>query len=329
MVKSSTRRTRKVSGGGWSIGEALSKDTYYVPEYKPTDECAFTQRPGFIQPTPNPELAQTKMAGGRRTRRGGASRYANCAPALPIGSIQSNPRPNLAQAPMAGGCGCQKVRGGGCGKMRGGGCGSTMKMRGGSCGKMRGGACGSTMKMRGGGCGKMRGGGCGKMRGGACGKMRGGGCGKMRGGGCGKMRGGSRRTRKGSRRFMKGGRYVIDTTQSIGGDGPNVAPIYSNFACEAARAMPLNPTLPSLLADNPIPEIEVSGLRPAFIMKGGGFTNGHPLAYTAPRAGFSFTPNISQGQKIDPGQIPYQEVVSQVDNCNTASCGQALASISR
>ena len=315
MVKSSTRRTRKVSGGGWSIGEALSKDAYYVPEYKPTDECAFTQRPGFIQPTPNPELAQTKMAGGRRTRRGGASRYANCAPALPIGSIQSNPRPNLAQAPMAGGYGCgMKMRGGGCGKMRGGGC-----------------ACSSTMKIGGRGCGKMRGGGCGKMRGGGCGKMRGGGCGKMRGGGCGlrQYNGGSRRTRKGSRRSMKGGRYVIDTTQSIGGDGPNVAPVYSNFACEAARAMPLNPTLPSLLADNPIPEIDVSGLRPAFIMKGGNFTNGHPLAYTAPRAGFSFTPNISQGQKLDPGQIPYQEVVSQVDTCNTASCGQALASISR
>lgn len=304
MVKPSTRRTRKVNGGGWSMGDSLSKNAYYVPEYKSTDDCAVAQRPGFIQAIPNPELAQIKMAGGRRsrTRKGGASRnhYTNCAPAKPIGSIQSNPRPNLAQAPMAGGCGCaMKMRGGGCGmKMRGGGCG--MKMRGG---------CGCAMKMRGGGCGCAM---------------------KMRGGGCGmKMRGGTRKASRLSRRTMKGGRYVIDTTQSIGGTGPNVAPVYSNFPCEGHRAMPLNPTLPSLLADSPVPDVNVGGLKPAFIMKGGNFTNGHPLAYTAPRAGFSFTPNISQGQKLDPGQIPYEEVLAQVDTCSTASCGQALAAINK
>jgi hypothetical protein len=282
MVKSSTRRTRKTSGGGWSIGDSLSKNAYYVPEYKATDDCAVAQRPGFIQAIPNPELAQTKMAGGRRyrTRRGGS--YKNCAPSKPIGSIQSNPRPNLAQTSMAGG---------GCGaKMRGGGCGA----------KMRGGGCGA--KMRGGGCG----------------------CTKMRGG----TRKGSRRLKR-SKRTMKGGRYFIDTTQTIGGTGPNVAPIYSSLPCEAHRAMPLNPTMPTLLADSPVPEVDVSGLKPAFIMKGGNFTNGHPLAYTAPRAGFSFTPNISQGQKLDPGQIPYQEVTPQVDTCNTASCGQALSAINK
>jgi hypothetical protein len=308
MVKSSTRRTRKVRGGGWSIGPSLSQNAYYVPEYKSTNDCAQAQRPGFIQVIPNPELAQTKMAGAGR--RGGSRN--NCSPAKPIGSIQSNPRPNLAQTSMAGGFGCGK-------RFSGGGCG--MKMRGGGC-------CGKTM--RGGGCGKMRGGGCcGKMYGGSCGKMRGGSCGKMRGGSCGKMRGGTRKGSRNSRRTMKGGRYVIDTSQSIGGDGPNVAPIYSNFPCEAQRAMPLNPTLPTLLADNPVPDVNVSGLRPAFIMKGGNFTNGHPLAYTAPRAGFSFTPNISQGQKLDPGQIPYEEVVPQVDTCTTASCGQALAAINK
>jgi hypothetical protein len=311
MVKSSTRRTRKIRGGGWSIGDSLSKDAYYVPEYKATSDCAPAERPGFIQAIPNPELAQVKMAGGRRyrTRRGGS--YRNCAPSKPIGSIQSNPRPDLAQAPMAGGfgCGCNKVRGGGCGaKMRGGGCGA--KMRGGGCGaKMRGGGCGCGAKMRGGGCGA-------KMRGGSCGKMRGG------------TRKGSRHPRR-SKRTMKGGRYFIDTTQSIGGTGPNAAPIYSSLPCEAQRAMPLNPTLPTLLADSPVPEVNVGGLKPAFIMKGGDFTNGHPLSYTAPRAGFAFTPNISQGQKLDPGQIPYQEVTPQVDNCNTASCGQALSAINK
>jgi hypothetical protein len=291
MVKPSKRQTRKVKGGGWSIGDSLSKDAYYVPEYKPTDDCAVAQRPGFIQAIPNPELAQTRMAGAGRIE-------ASCAPSMPIGSIQSNPRPNLAQTPMAGG-----------------GCNCTMKMRGGGCG----------MKMRGGGCGmKMRGGGCGM-------KMRGGGCGmKMRGGGCGmKMRGGTRKGSRRSRKTLKGGRYVIDTNQSIGGDGPNVAPIYSSVPCEAHRAMPLNPTLPTLLADSPVPDVNVSGLKPAFIMKGGDFSSGHPLAYTAPRAGFSFTPNITQGQKLDPGQIPYEEVIPQTDPCTTATCGTAMASISR
>jgi len=157
----------------------------------------------------------------------------------------------------------------------------------------------------------------------------------MQGGcGCAFKRGGSRRrtrsrllrNRKSKRRNMRGGRFAIDTSQSIGGDGPNVAPIYPSVPCEAHRPMPLNPASASMLADGPIPDVDVSGLRPAFIMKGG---NGHPLSYTAPRAGYTFQPNIAQGQVLNPGQIPYEEVIPQTDTCNSQTCGQAIASISR
>jgi hypothetical protein len=99
--------------------------------------------------------------------------------------------------------------------------------------------------------------------------------------------------------------------------------------------MPLNPVSATALGDSPNPEVFVSGLRPAFIggsrrrrQRGGAAYTPAPLAYTAPRAGFTFVPNISQGQTLNPGQIPYQEVVPQHDNCGT-TCGTAIAAINK
>jgi hypothetical protein len=244
------KQTRRKSGGGWQIGPALTNQAYYLPEYKYYSNCDVTPRPGLLTPNPNPELAQTRMAGGRRS---------NCAANKPIGSIQSNPQPSLAQTPMAGGVSRRRRRGGGCG----------------------------------------------------CGMKR--------------RNGGSKQRKHRSRRSMKGGRYTMDITQSIGGDGPNVSPIYSNYPCEAHKPMPLNPTMSNLLGNGAVPDMNVSGLRPAFIMNGGQ----HPLAYNAPRAGFTFIPNISQGQKLEPGQIPYQEVVQQTNSCGSATCGQAIGAINK
>ena len=259
------KQTRRKTGGGWQMANALTKDAYYVPEYKHYSDCDVTPRPGLLTPTPNPELAQIRMAGGRRS---------NCAAYKPIGSIQSNPQPSLAQTPRAGGRRRRTIR-----RQDGGfGCG---------------------MKRRIGGSRKRR---------------------QSGGFGCG-----MKRRLGGSRRSMKGGRYTMDTTQSIGGDGPIVAPIYSNYPCEAHKPMPLNPTMPNLLGNGSVPDVNVSGLKPAFIMSGGQ----HPLAYTAPRAGFTFTPNISQGQKLEPGQIPYQEVVPQTNSCASATCGQAIGVINK
>jgi hypothetical protein len=74
-------------------------------------------------------------------------------------------------------------------------------------------------------------------------------------------------------------------------------------------------------------------IKPGVVQAGGQLRGDeHPLAYTAPRAGFAFFPNISQGQTLNPGQIPYQVVVP-VDGSNSASCGltcgQAIAQINK
>jgi hypothetical protein len=259
---------------------------------------------------------------------------------------------------------------------------------------------------------------------------------------------------------QNGGRYGIDPAQSVGGNGPNVAPVTAHVPCEAYRPMPINPHTPTQLVSAPETGIHFAGLSPGAVLKGGrrtrksgrknrrngtkssksskrntkhrsqkkgqsslkggevnlvhtkfaAFTgvpisesapsmptniphthsaphlqtssqqmyngapimekypnpmlNGpkvscnaplassqvtytgsepmdkypqqvggeHPLAYTAPRAGFSFIPNISQGQTLNPGQIPYQVVVP-ADGSDSASCGltcgQAITQINK
>jgi hypothetical protein len=216
--------------------------------------------------------------------------FDDCAAAARPGSIQFNPDPAKAQIGMAGGNrkNSRKLR-----SKRGGfGCG-----------------CGVKRSLR---------------------KRGGFGCGIKQRAGFRSSRNRSRKTRQGTCGYYgaKGGRYVIDTAQSIGGDGPNVAPIFSNFPCEAARPMPLNPVNPAALSDAPIPNTNVSGLRPAFIQNGG--SSGAPLslAYAAPRAGFSFTPNIAQGANLSPGQIPYNIVVPQ-QTTGTSSCGSSIANINK
>lgn len=228
----------------------------------------------------------------------------NCYNMARPGAIQSNPDPAKAQTPMAGGLGRvaprrrvsrsssrrKTVRGGG-------GCG--MKPYGGGRRRV------TRRSMRGGGCG--------------CMKMIGGGC------GCMKMMGGRRATRR-----HRGGRFAVDVSQSIGGDGPNVAAMHSSIPCEAHRAMPLNPTEAGMLTSAPDLDVNVSGLRPGAAMFGGGAPAGeHPLAYTAPSAGFSFTPNIKQGLELNPGQIPYQEVVPQNSLCTSSTCDAAIAAINK
>lgn len=233
--------------------------------------------------------------------------YSDCYDQARPGAIQSNPDPSKAQTPMAGGVSRRSTR-----RASRGGCGCMMG-RGGA--RRRGAARRRTNKSR----KASRGGGCGYVltRGG----QRGGGC------GCGltMTRGGSRRTRR-----QRGGRYGFDVSQSIGGDGPNVAPMIPHVPCEGHRPMPLNPTSAGMLASAPDPDVVVSGLRPGAAMFGGGAPAGeHPLAYTAPRAGYSFLPNISQGQTLNPGQIPYQEVVQQPAPCASSTCGQAIAAINK
>lgn len=130
-------------GGGYEMGaplvpfEAADDATFSVkvPINQAFSDCAFPARPGQINIEPRPELAQTVMAGGKRTRRRGGfhSHYmpVNTADtykvSLPItqgfpncGSnvqsrIMSQARPELAQTQM----------------MEGGSCTSCMARRGG------------------------------------------------------------------------------------------------------------------------------------------------------------------------------------------------------
>jgi hypothetical protein len=221
----------------------------------------------------------------------------DCATMARPGAIQFNPDPAKAQIGMAGGSRKitrkQRKQMGGCG------CGIKRSLR------KRGGSFKMRRYAQRGGCG------CGiKQRAGSRNRHR-----KTRQGTCGYY-------------GAKGGRYVIDTAQSIGGDGPNVAPVFSNFPCEAARPMPMNPISPTALSDAPVPNTFVSGLRPAFIQNGGSTGAPLSLAYAAPRAGFSFTPNIAQGANLNPGQIPYNIVVPQ-ETTGSSSCGASIAAINK
>ena len=147
-----------------------------------------------------------------------------------------------------------------------------------------------------------------------------------RGGACPYAKVGGKRSTK---RAQKGGRYGMDLSDSVGGTGPVMAPVFAHVPCEAHRPMPLNPTLPSGFVQIPDPDVNVDGLKPAFIQAGGGGGPQHPLAYIAPKASFAFTPNIAQGATLNPGQIPYQEVVPVQDNCAGATCTTAIAAINK
>lgn len=70
----SRRQRRQQKAGGWTQGPPLSSDQYYLTEYKGYDDCYPLARPGSIQSNPNPELAQTVMAGGARQRRNKTTR---------------------------------------------------------------------------------------------------------------------------------------------------------------------------------------------------------------------------------------------------------------
>jgi hypothetical protein len=68
-MPSTRRNNKRKNGGGWSQGPPLSPAQYYLSENKAYIDCYPVARPGSIQTNPNPELAQTAMAGGTRHQR--------------------------------------------------------------------------------------------------------------------------------------------------------------------------------------------------------------------------------------------------------------------
>ena len=148
------------------------------------------------------------------------------------------------------------------------------------------------------------------------------------------LKGGARRKNKKSKNLrssLKGGEVNLVHTKFAAYTG---API-SERAPNMQTNVPHTHTAPKLqIAEAQMyTGAPLTAKYPPLVQTGGQLRGDeHPLAYTAPRAGFAFFPNISQGQTLNPGQIPYNVVVP-VDGSDSASCGltcgQAIAQINK
>ncbi len=138
----------------------------------------------------------------------------------------------------------------------------------------------------------------------------------MSGGDCGctKMRGGTRR----NMRRMSGGVYAVDTSQSVGGTGPNVMPVYAAVPCDARAGAFANAT--TVAGFNPDPRAPVTLYSLTANQSGGasvgtgvsGATGSLIPVYNAPVAGFTFAPSNAGGSPLPAGVTVFNEVVPQV-----------------
>lgn len=169
--------------------------------------------------------------------------------------------------------------------------------------------------------------------------MAGGGCGMVpRGGGsCGMVpRGGRRNRRTLTRRQRGGGNYgfAVQPNNSVGGDGPNAAPVYAGVPCDARAGSP-NPHNPSFVNPDiraPSDLYSLTANMPA--QQGGGLANeecsrqrggsGNGFSaecyrapnsmipvYPAESAGFHFRPSTEFGSTLPDGVTAYNDVVPQ------------------
>ena len=160
---------------------------------------------------------------------------------------------------------------------------------------------------------RMRGG-CGCMS--QWGKTR-----RMRGGACGCMvrRGGSRAQRGGA------GGFAVDPSVSVGGSGPNAAPLHSPVGCDARGGAP-NPLNPVGGTTDPRAPTDLYSLTPnqmaPSVQAGGAYSSGNAFSgecykapgsmlpvYEAQTAGFTFSPSTEIGGALPDGVTPYNNVV--------------------
>lgn len=356
------RTTRRFSarkfGGGYGMGAPLvnipsgpGSDWNFAvkqPINQGYDDCAFPSRPGELFNQPNPALAQVAMVGGGS---GGYDSPLYMAKEWPTGPVDYTYKtdPNRAAVAMAGGRRHKRrtLRGR---KQRGGAAldnpmyiakewPQVAHTSGGEATKWGDVSMAQTVMAGGkrGNCGcsgsKLFGGSRRRQRGGAgCGMMRG-------GGGCGIMRRSSRRQQRGGGTYG----YAVDTSVSVGGSGPNVAPVYTGVPCDGRAGYPnmLNPpssnpdprappdlysfttnqSSPSVqagggLADNAGPAMV--GSQPPSTSYGHGNAYG-PECYKAPGselpvynadvAGFHFRPSTEIGGTLPDGVTAYNDVV--------------------
>ena len=134
--------------------------------------------------------------------------------------------------------------------------------------------------------------------------------------GCSVMRGG-RRTRK----HRGGGNgFAVDPSISVGGLGPNVAPIHSAIPCDVRAGSP-NPLNPVSGSFDPRAPTDLYSLT-ANTMRGGAYSTGNdwaPACYKAPgselpvyeaqTAAFRFNPSTATGGVLPDGVTPFNDVV--------------------
>jgi hypothetical protein len=356
IQRNMTRRfsARKV-GGGYGMGAPLvtlpsgpGSDWNFAvkqPVNQGFDDCAFPSRPGELFNQPNPALAQVAMVGG------GSAAYDSpfyTAKEWPTGPVDYTYKtdPSRAAVAMAGGRRTRKMRGGaavldnpmyiahewpqvahtsGGEATRWGDVAMAQTVMAGG----KRGNCGCSGSKLFGGSRKQRGGaGCGMMRR------------RQRGGaGCGMMRRSSRRQQRG------GGTngYAVDPSVSVGGSGPNVAPVYAGVPCDGRAGAP-NMMTPAAGSPDPRAPADLYSLTTNAAVKqaGGGIADGAgpasvgsqppsssyghgnaygPECYRAPGselpvynadvAGFNFRPSTEIGGTLPDGVTAYNDVVPQ------------------
>jgi len=122
--------------------------------------------------------------------------------------------------------------------------------------------------------------------------------------GCTKMRGGSRRKRahrSKKTRTMRGGRYFINPSVSVGGDGPNAGALVGSVPCDFTAPY---------------------GAPAGQPMRGGAYSTSNPWSpecnkapgseipvYPATTAGFHFEPSSARGGALPDGVTAYNDVI--------------------
>ena len=302
---------RAKRGGGFSAGPALLPvpvdDWTYAQKQlinNPYSDCAIPSRTGQLFNQPNPDLAQVIMAGGKR-RNGRRTRRSHGGVLPPPsangtwGKWDPPLNPDLAQAAMAGGNWTynQNLSL------------AQTPMVGGTWSYNQNLDLAQT-PMAGGGCG------CSAMRGGAC--------------GCSVPKPWSGGRRRRTQRKMRGGSYrAVDVFPgvSVGGDGPNVAPLHAGVPCDGRAGSPNQFNQQGLTVDvrapadlysattnQSAPSVQAGGA----YSTGNGFSEGCYKApgsmlpvYEAETAGFHFRPSTEFGSTLPDGITAYNDVVPQ------------------
>ena len=144
---------------------------------------------------------------------------------------------------------------------------------------------------------------------------------KQRGGACGCLQRGGRSRRL--RRTQRGGGvngFSVNVGSSIGGAGPNVAPVYAGVPCDARAGTP-NPNNATGLGADPRAPADLYSLTPN-VQRGGAYSTGNAYdascyrapgselpVYNAETAGFRFSPSTAAGAALPDGVTAYNEVV--------------------